>query len=256
MNDGRLPRLVLAALLAAATLLSGCHDMVNPIDPGSTTYTGEEALREPAAVEPMLPAIVSWESVAEHGPGQYLGLAIDEDGSFVEPRQPSDPQLLYVVVTFEEPVYPEQLKDAMIFVRIVSNGTIRTERVLALVDPVRRTIAIEATPPFPPFFNTTGDGIGGATIRVLIVDPTGVELGERVFGVLPGDFDGDGTVSAADDWTVGAAAYAGRLADAADPLSVRADADADGTITAGTLDQDIAENRNVGQTLPAPPPEF
>jgi len=251
-------RFAFLATLVAAAALTGCHELVNPWDPNSTTYTGEDNLRDPPPTEPVLPPIERWESVAEHGTGQFLGLPIASDGSFVEPRQPADPTALGIVITFEETFDRRLLSETFILVRVsVAGGATTTERVFPNVDMERRQIVIRAEPPFPPFFNAVGDGSGAAMVRVLIVDPTGLVHGERVFGILPGDFDGDGTVSADDDWTGGAAAFAGRLADGTVPATIRADADADGVVAAFSADQTIVETRNVGSTLPAsPPPAF
>jgi hypothetical protein len=246
--------LVVAALVALATLtLTACHDVTNPVDPRSTTYMGEQVLRDPPPPEPLLPPIERWETIAEHAPGQFLGLAIPEDGSLIDPRQPADPATFFVVMTFTEAVYPEDFEDAMVFIRISTSAGTTTELATVEIMPVYRQVVIRSEPPAPPFFPTLPDA---ATVRIRVVDPTGLTLGERAFGLLPGDFDGDGVVSVTSDWDSGALAYDGVLANEDHPVTVRADMDASGSTIAGPTGDRVIVDTNNGTTLPPPPAPF
>ncbi|MFW5744660.1 MAG: hypothetical protein ACOC2D_15400 [Spirochaetota bacterium] len=243
-------------LVFAPLALGGCHDLVNPVDPNSSTYTGEPTLADPADPQPILPPIERWETVAQHAPEQFLGLEIPEDGSLIDPRQPDDPKEFFVVITFEEPVYVDDFEEALVFVRVNDGSDVTTGIVSPEVNPIYRQAVIRTTPPEPPFFNATGDGTGGASIRIRVVDATGVVMGERLFGLLPGDFDGDGDVDPASDWTGGAALFDGVLADESQPNTIRADMDASGSVAAGSVDETIPSTRNNGTTLPPAPPPF
>lgn len=245
-------------IVTAALALAGCHDLVNPVDPNSSRYDGTPVLADPPVEEPepILPPIERWETVAQHAPEQFLGLEIPEDGSLIDPRQPDDPQEFFVVITFEEPVYEEDFEEALVFVRANDGSDVTTRIVGPEINPVYRQAVIRTAPPEPPFFNATGDGAGGVTVRIRIVDATGVVMGERVFGLLPGDFNGDGVVDPTGDWTNGAANYDGELADENFPNTVRADMDASGSVVAGSLDEDIPDLRNNGTSLPPAPRPF
>ncbi|MFW6291317.1 MAG: hypothetical protein ACOC7V_03240, partial [Spirochaetota bacterium] len=94
------------------------------------------------------------------------------------------------------------------------------------------------------------------SIRIRVVDATDVVVGERLFGLLPGDFNGDGDVDPASDWTSGAALFDGVLADESQPNTIRADMDASGSVAAGSVDETIPSTRNNGTTLPPAPPPF
>jgi hypothetical protein len=245
-------------VFSAALALAGCHDLVNPVDPNSPRYTGRPTLADPSGEQPdpILPPIERWETIAQHAPEQFLGLEIPEDGSLIDPRQPDDPKEFFVVITFEEPVYQEDFEGALVFVRVNDGSAVTTGIVSPEVNPIYRQAVIRTTPPEPPFFNAAGDGAGGATVRIRVVDATGVVVGERLFGLLPGDFSGDGFVDLANDWTSGAALFDGALADENLPETVRADMDASGSVAAGSFDEDIPSTRNIGTALPPPPPPF
>lgn len=247
---------VAAGLLVtgAALLLTGCHDLVNPVDPNSTRYTGQPTLADPPEPEPVLPPIERWETIAQHAPDQFLSLEIPEDGSLIDPRQPADPQEFFVAITFAEPVYWEDLEDALVFVRVNDGFAVTTGIVSPEVNPIYRQAVIRTSPPEPPFFSA---GTGGASVRIRVVDPTGLVIGERLFGLLPGDFNGNGLVTFVDDWTNGAALFDGSLADGNFPNTVRADMDASGAIASASNDDTIVSNQESAfAVLPAPPPPF
>lgn len=249
-------------VFGAAIVLAGCHDLVNPVDPNSPRYNGQPTLADRPDPEPILPPIERWETIAQHAPGQFLGLEIPADGSLIDPRQPDDPKEFFVVITFAEPVYEEDFEDALVFIRTRDSAGTRTQLANLEVNPLYRQAVISSSPvpaldpSPPPFFNETGDGAGGATVRIRVVDATGVVMGERLFGLLPGDFDGNEVVDPASDWTSGAALLDGALADESLPDTVRADMDASGSVVAGSFDEDIPSVRNNGTSLPPAPPPF
>lgn len=245
----------IAALLVfgAALVLAGCHDLVNPVDPNSSRYGGQPTLADPPGPGAILPPIERWETIAQHAPEQFLGLEIPEDGSLIDPRQPASPQEFFVVITFEEPVYVEDFEDALVFVRVNDGSNVTTGIVSPEINPVYRQAVIRTSPPEPPFFSA---GTGGATVRIRVVDATGVVMGERLFGLLPGDFNGDGFVTTPDDWNTGGANFDGELADEGIPATVRADMDADGVVATGSDDLIVLNQEVALAELPAPPPPF
>lgn len=264
MRRSRRPSPIGLLLVLAALALGGCHDLVNPVDPNSSRYTGEPTVADAPKEEPdpILPPIERWETIAQHAPEQFLGLEIPEDGSLIDPRQPDDPKEFFVVITFTEPVYEEDFEGALVFIRTRDSTGTKTQLADLEMNPLYRQAVIRSSPvpapdpSPPPFFNETGDGAGGATVRIRVVDATGVVMGERLFGLLPGDFNGDGFVDPASDWTSGAAFFNGALADENLPKTVRADMDASGSVAAGSLDEAIPSTRNNGTALPPPPPPF
>jgi hypothetical protein len=253
----------LTAAAGLVLLLSSCHPLINPVDPNSTAFTGVETTREsPDEPEPLLPYVIAWESVSEHAPNQFLGLEITNDGSFVEPRQPQSPLEHYIVLTFEDRIDWEMLSQATCFLRVSFASTYVTLAVpLEIYEgtALRNQAVLRLRPNAPPFFTSTGDSPGGALFRMRLVDPTGVVLGERLFGMLPGDFDGNGVVDS-QDWTFGPSAYDGFLATQDNAAGIRADADASGVVNVASRDGDLSANAppagNLGVALPEPPPEF
>lgn len=248
-----------ALALAFLVLAAACHPLNNPVDPRSSAYTGEPVVRDPQTphdAPELLPDTVLWESVAEHLPGQRLALEITSDGTFVEPRRPDSPQQLWIVVTFEEAVDPYELERGMVLARI-TNGFATETRVIypwmysLTPDSLRLIVAISS--PWPPFTTLPT----AAMIRLRIIDANGHVAGERLFGILPGDFDGDGTVTFANDIQTGAADYNGFLASRDDPGTIRADMNADGLVEVDAGDPDYTiVSQNTGTTLPDPPSEF
>ncbi len=250
----------LAGLALVLLIVAGsCHPLNNPVDPRSSAYTGEPVLRDPPDPPLLLPRTVRWESVAEHFPDQRLALEITADGAFVEPRRPDSPAELWIVVTFEEPVDPEELERGMVAARVNdgfgtnttiigpggSGGYGLSQDRLRLRIPVRAPL-----PPFRPYPNA-------ASVRMRIVDANGSVAGERLFGILPGDFTGDGVVDIAEDLWNGADMYDGHLASQDNLRTTRADMNADGVVETGWSEPDalIVEN-NGGTSLPPLPPRF
>ena len=263
-------RLALATAFAAL-LLVACHPLTNPVDPTSSSFTGQEVGRDSddpgGEPETVLPPVVRWESVAEHNNGQFLALPITADGSFIEPRQPDGPEELYIVVTFEEQFEWHEVEEAVVFIRVsqLIGVTSLVTRLQTDDAAIRRNQAyLRLTPPGPPFFAAAGnDGAGVVMLRIRIVDPGGEPLSDRLFGIMPGDYDGNGTVDG-DDLSLphGVLAYDGFLVDPDDPQSIRADIYADGAIDAA-LETELITNfpadvrpGNLGETLPDPPPAF
>lgn len=247
----------LSAFAVAVLMLAGsCHPLNNPVDPRSSAYTGEPVERDPPERTPLLPETVRWESVAEHLEGQLLALEIPADGIFVEPRRPDSPPQLWIVVTFEDAVDPHELDRGLVLARI-ANGFETETRIVHpwaySLTPDNLRLIIPLGWPWPPFTTLPT----AAMIRMRIVDAGGHVAGERLFGILPGDFDGDGRVFFADDLQTGAAQLNGFLASRDDPWSIRADMNADGVVEtdAGLPDYAIV-SQNEGTTLPDPPPEF
>jgi hypothetical protein len=230
-------------MLAVAVLLTSCHPLTNPLDPNSVTYTGEQTISTRLEGPRVLPGVVSWESAAEHAPGQLLGLDIPDDGSFVEPRNPTDTPELWVIVTFESSITWEMLENALIVVREVDE--FNNERTSTVwpdhVYPEQNQIALFVPGPITP-----------RRVRVRIVDPNGETVSERVFGYLPGDYDGNGTVEGLIDRPNGPATYDGYLASDNDPNTIRSDMDADGVVEAdpmGSMDDGNIVDGNNGNSL-------
>ncbi len=245
-----------ALVLAVLVLAAACHPLNNPVDPRSAAYTGEPVVRDPPETTPLLPSTVRWESVAEHLPGQRLALEVTSDGTFVEPRRPDSPQQLAIVVTFEEAVDPYELERGMVLARITDGVATETRIIYPWaysLTPDHLRLIIPISSPWPPFTALPT----AAMIRVRIVDAHGHVAGQRLFGILPGDFDGDGIVTFDGDIQTGAAAYNGFLASRDDPKTIRADINADGVVeTDAGFPEYAIVTQNGGARLPDPPPEF
>lgn len=244
-------------VVAVAVAMSTCHPLVNPLDPQSTTFTGEVVLRDPLSPVPVLPAVEQWAIVAEHSPGQFLGLEVPdveygEPDFFIDSRRPASPPELYIALIFEEPVSEADLENALILVgeRIPGSTSVFSYPVDAVIlDPARRQLVLTADAADEP-----------STIRIALIDSTGVMISERTFGLLPGDVTSDGVVDF-DDLNAGPLSLDGALPSDSLPRSIRADIDANGLIEGAGPDADLINlspppNGFAGETLPGPPPSF
>lgn len=255
---GRVPHTgtpAMIVLVCAGLALTSCHQFTNPVDPNSTTFEGGTSTGDPDASESGFPPVVSWQIFAEHAPGQFLALEIPDDDSFVEPRVPADPEGIRIVVTFDSPLTEQILQDAL-FYRSIDNGG---GPFLELYWPHdwsedRRSLIWYEVPP-PP-----GNAV---SVRIAIFDANGDEVTSRGFGVLPGDFNGDGVVDMVDYDAVNnppASGYAGLLASQSNIPTIRGDMDADGVVKGFELglgnDDTEIPNDYAGTTLPPIPPEF
>ena len=264
-------RTALAGALLALIVLSGCRQLTNPVDPNSTAFTGETVDRNPPAVEQVIPSPTSWQSVAEHQNGQFLGLTIPdvEYGDphfFIEPRRPGggDNGQIFALISFDEPIDEQMFRDGLILVsqRVpegTSVGSLANDpgddhndqwsidfNLNRLVIPynVDEFPAIDASP---------------VTVTITIIDPTGVEVDSRSFGILPGDVNGDGIVQHPEDrdGSGGPTDLDGFLAVGDAPNAeelIRADLDANGVISAAD-DETVILNYD-GWGLPGPPADF
>lgn len=237
-------------MILVLALLAGCHWRTNPLDPGSTTWTGEDVSRTHNDAEQTYPDIVRWESVAEHGFDNFIALEVTD--GFIEPRFP-DTRPLYVVLTFAEGITESQARDLFIVgsmrdlsatgTKIYPPGEIiydhQRSRVVAVPVDLTGWVLPEA---------------GAARMRV--AEPSGFVLGERTMHYLPGDFDGDGIVTVGTDDMDGPDAHDGFFVGSADVQLIRSDMDADGIVEGLGFDDDMIVSNNAGISTVALPPEF
>ncbi|MFW5789343.1 MAG: hypothetical protein ACOCW3_05325 [Spirochaetota bacterium] len=259
MRPTLLAALRVGLLLACAAVITGCHDLVNPVDPNSTSYGGEPVLRDPLEPPRVLPEVIAWRIVVDYDPGldyslsRYFGFDIPSDGSLVEPRDPAGGRRFIVMATFAD------LPDEADF-----EGGLY---LWGYTDPSGTTfdyIYPDTEVPFEPATNTFRLVIDpapvAARVRIKLIDRNGRVAGETIFGFLVGDFSGDGVVTLVDDVDSpgGVESYAGTIADGNSEVSIRADLNASGTVNSsgpGQIDYDIASGA-VGavdlNTLPFP----
>jgi hypothetical protein len=251
------PRLVawvlqLAILLSASTvLLVACHGRTNPLDPGSTTWTGDGVYQDPRDPIQVLPDIVRFESYAEHGPDNWLPLEITD--GFVDPRFPTSRELR-VAVTFAEGITRQQAEKLYIVGR-------RSDTVTGLGTAVLRPWEIGYNDSLPRIVFVTLELSmwvlpEAGSFRLRVVDPSGIVLGERAWHVLPGDYTGDGVVSVGTDDTEGPDAFDGFPVGLGDTALIRSDTDADGFVEGLGRDDDMIVGMNVPQGIIPLPPEF
>lgn len=234
-----------ASLALMALLLAGCHDLVNPVDAQSTTYAGEQVLREPDEPPRVLPEVVRWQILVDYDPGlgyqqsRYFGFDIPDDGSLVEPRDPAPGRRFFIVATFAERPADNAFEDG-VFVW-GANGS---------AGSWVETVQIASDVPFDATTNSLRMVVEPApTIaraKVKLVDRNGRVAGQARLSFLVGDFNGDATVDNMNDLLSpsGVEAYDGMFTSGALETLVRADMDADGTVESagpGMFDYDIVD---------------
>ena len=214
-------RRILLAGLAALALLPGCHQLTNPVDPNSTTFTGETTLRDPEEPSSVLPEIVRWRILTEHSPGQTIGFDLPDDSSHVEPRRPPMSPLFYVIATFAERVNDGDFRDGIyLWGSTSSAGTQISQIAFDRYDPATNSLRmrIDSTPDI-------------ARARIKLVDRNGRIAGAVNFSFLAGDVNGDGVVN--EDDLIIVQDLDNQIADGNAPATVRADIDASGVVEGG-----------------------
>jgi hypothetical protein len=237
--------LIVAIGLLLALLLTACHQLVNPVDPNSTTYSGipaggDDPAKEP---EPLLPSAKKWELSADHDPGRLLPLEITEDESFVEPRDAGSYELW---ITLSDSFGGDQADGAVLWISVTSfANTFYAVAKITDTMPELRRLAVRFDGGIP---NET-------MIRLRLTDRNGTIIGERVFGRLIGDVDGNRLVDVVADHTE-VVALAGFAVTTDDPGTIRADLDLNGLIEPNPgSDWDVVTSHG-GESLPSSATEF
>ncbi|MFW6292860.1 MAG: hypothetical protein ACOC7V_11115 [Spirochaetota bacterium] len=213
-------RLAFSALVVVLGLtVAGCHPLINPVDPNSTTFTGERTSKEPGELPRVLPEIIRWRIASENNAGQRIGLDIADDGGFIEPRSPANTPQFFILATFEESPSEGDFEGGLYVWAFADSGATTTSFVtFDGFDPTTNSLRlrVDTAPP-------------AGRARIKIVDRNARVAGDVKFSFLAGDVNGDGVVDdASDPYAVDT--YDGEFADESVPASVRADVNASGVV--------------------------
>jgi len=214
----RSSRPTIAILIALGLVVTGCHPLVNPVDPSSTTFTGQRTSKDPQELPRVLPEIVRWRIVSENSAGQFIGFDIPAEGSFIEPRSPVNAPQFFIVATFGDAPSEDDFEGGL-YVWAFSDssstniGQVNFDGFDATTNSLR--LRVDTAPQ-------------AARVRIKIVDRNGHDAGDVRFSFLAGDVNQSGEVDANDPSAV--AAYDGQFADENVPATVRADVNASGVV--------------------------
>jgi len=223
----RRKHLGIVALIALSLIAAGCHPLTNPVDPNSTTFTGERTSKDPQDLPRVLPEIVRWRIVSESTAGQMIGFDVPADGSLIEPRAPVNAPQFFVVAYFAETPTEGAFEGGLyVWAFADSSGTNVAQVNFDIFDATTNSLRLRVD---------TAPQV--ARVRIKFVDRNSRVAGDAEFSFLAGDVNGDGVVDAIDPSAV--AVYDGQLADESVPATVRADVNASGVVEgAGIGDPD------------------
>ncbi|MFW5716042.1 MAG: hypothetical protein ACOC0E_01215 [Spirochaetota bacterium] len=220
------------AVLTAGALL-GCHALTNPVDPRSRSFTGETVGEDQEEAPRVLPEIVRWEIVFEHGPGRFLGLEITPDGSFVEPRD----TYIYsetrgvpfaLVMTFAEPVFWRDLEGGVYLFGYRNEWEISVREIGDRCQVRPETSQVVCT-----FEAHSDEMLQRARARAVIVDRNGRTAGAISFSFLQGDVTGDGVINTSEEQAAMSSVTA-MPPNRERPATIRADLNTNGLVEGGT----------------------
>ncbi len=237
--------LTIVALIALGLTMAGCHQLTNPVDPDSTTFTGERTTKDPEELPRVIPEIVRWRIVSENTAGQMIGFDIPADGSFIEPRAPVSAPHFFIDASFADTPSESDFEDGLfVWAFATTSGTFVAPVGFDSFDATTNTIRLRID---------IDPALQVARVRIKFVDRNSRVAGDVTFSFLAGDVNGDGEVNNAGDLgpPSGVEAYDGMFADEGVPATVRADMDASGVVEGAALgdpDYDAALSF-VGSTL-------
>jgi hypothetical protein len=241
-------------LILVVLTLSGCHPLLNPIDPTSPAYGGVTVERITAdSTDPdPLPAPVRWESYRQHASGLFLPLEITTEPLFVEPRSgassPAGTTDLILAITFDSELSADYRSANLIDVAAVYEDTAAGETHTMVPYVVVET---EGSP-YQLVFQLLGVP-AVSRCRIRLRSPDSRTVADLTLGVLGGDVNGSGTVDGADSSIVSSAEYLNTFVEPEDPVSIRADARSSGVID---LDDGNLVTSFSGRSLPEQEPSF